>query len=156
MNDFFNDQSDAVIRCMEPTDLIQVHAIECDSQPHPWTREHFMAELQNPAAEIDVFVLDGEIAGFLCSWLIADELQIQNLATATTFRRMGVAGRLLKHVLERSRNNGMESAWLEVRTSNQAAISLYRTLDFSILSRRAEYYQDGEDALIMCRSCAGL
>ena len=152
MNDFPKDPLDSGIRPMEESDLTQVHAIECDSQQHPWTLEHFKAELENPVADTDVFILHGEIAGFLCSWLIAGELQIQNLATSRPFRRRGVAKQLLEHVLDRSCERGMEIAWLEVRADNPAAVSLYRAWGFSVSARRPGYYKDGVDALIMRRS----
>jgi len=151
MNNIFNDQPEGRIRPMQRANLVRVHDIECESQAHPWTLAHFRAELENPVASVDVYIQAGEIAGFLCSWLIAGELQIQNLATACTSRRQGVAGRLLKHVLARSRTLGMQTAWLEVRAHNSAAIALYRTWDFTISTRRAGYYQDGEDALLMYR-----
>lgn len=144
-----------LIRSMQPEDLPAVHAIECSCQTHPWTISHFEAEMDNPVASVDVYLWDRVVAGFLCSWLIAGELQIQNLGTAESFRRKGVAGRLLRHVLERSRQAGMAKAWLEVRADNFAAVTLYRQSGFVEMARRPQYYHDGEDALIMCLSGDG-
>jgi ribosomal-protein-alanine N-acetyltransferase len=138
-----------LIRPLRQEELPTVHEIECSCQSHPWTIAEFAAELDNPVASIDVFQWGNDIAGFLCSWLVAGELQIQNLATARNYRRKGIAGKLLKHVLERSRRAGLETAWLEVRIGNLAAIALYRGYGFREMSRRPHYYHDGEDALIM-------
>jgi ribosomal-protein-alanine N-acetyltransferase len=138
-------------RPMTPADLAEVHALECAAQQSPWTLAHFAAELTNPCARIDLCRRDGRLAGFLCSWLVAGELQIQNLVTAPAFRRRGVAAHLLALVLERSRAAGLEAAWLEVRTGNTAAIALYERFGFRTVARRAGYYPDGEDALVMCR-----
>lgn len=138
------------IRLMTAADLARVHALECAAQPSPWSREHFAAELDNPCARIDLCWRSGELAGYLCAWLIAGELQIQNLATAPAFRRQGVAARLLQRALERSRAAGLEAAWLEVRAGNAAAIALYERFGFRAVSRRPRYYADGEDALVMC------
>jgi ribosomal-protein-alanine N-acetyltransferase len=135
---------------MTVADLDRIHALECDAQPSPWSREHFAAELDNPCARIDLCWRSGELAGYLCTWLIAGELQIQNLATAPSFRRQGVAARLLQRALERSRAAGLEAAWLEVRAGNAAAIALYERFGFHAVSRRPHYYADGEDALVMC------
>jgi len=139
-----------VIRPMTAADLAPVFALECASQQVPWSQEHFAAELVNPCARIDLCWRDGMLVGFLCSWLIAGELQIQNLATSPAFRRQGVAARLLTYVLECSREAGMDTAWLEVRAGNAAAIALYERFGFRTVSRRGGYYADGEDALVMC------
>jgi ribosomal-protein-alanine N-acetyltransferase len=40
-------------------------------------------------------------------------------------------------------------ALLEVRPLNVSAVTLYRAMGFVELSRRARYYDDGEDALVM-------
>jgi ribosomal-protein-alanine N-acetyltransferase len=44
---------------------------------------------------------------------------------------------------------GAESAVLEVRAGNKAAISLYHKLGFAEVGKRKAYYSDGEDALLM-------
>lgn len=139
-----------LIRPFQTADMSELHAIECSCQSHPWTIPQFEAEYENPVAAIDVYLWDRVVAGFLCSWFIAGELQIQNLATARDFLRKGVAVRLLGHVLERSCRAGMASAWLEVRAKNLPAIELYRKFGFKVMTQRSGYYQDGEDALIMC------
>lgn len=139
-----------VIRLMTADDLSQVHALECAAEPNPWSLEQFAEELGKPCSRTDLCWRNGQLAGFLCSWLIAGELQIQNIATAPAFRRQGVAARLLTVVLERSVAAGLDAAWLEVRVSNVAAISLYERFGFRTVARRTAYYADGEDALVMC------
>ena len=134
---------------MTLADLPAVYQLECASQQDAWSIQHFADELANPVAKIDLYWCRDVLAGFLCSWLIAGELQIQNLATLPGMRRRGVAARLLDHVFERSRRAGLDSASLEVRTSNTAAIALYRKFGFFAAGRRPAYYPDGEDALLM-------
>jgi ribosomal-protein-alanine N-acetyltransferase len=138
------------IQPMTADDLPQVHALECAAQASPWSLEHFIAELDNPCARVDLCRRNGELAGFICWWLVAGEVQIQNVATAPAFRRQGVAAHLLRHVFEQARGNGFETAWLEVRVGNAPAIALYERFSFSIVGRRPGYYADGEDALVMC------
>ena len=134
---------------MQQADLAAVHQLECASQDDAWSLQHFSDELKNPVASVDLYWCQNELAGFLCSWLIAGELQIQNLATLPAMRRKGVAVRLLQHVIARSRKSGLHSIWLEVRVSNAPAIALYERFGFSANGKRSAYYPDGEDALIM-------
>jgi len=134
---------------MERSDLSAVRQLECASQPDPWSLQHFADELDNPVASVDLYWCEDHLAGFLCSWLIAGELQIQNLATLPTMRRRGIAVRLLEHVIARSRRAGLTAVWLEVRLNNSPAITLYERLGFVPCGKRKAYYPDGEDALIM-------
>lgn len=140
---------------MREIDLAQVQQLESSAQKDPWSLNHFADELGNPVARIDVYWCQGQLAGYLCSWLIAGELQIQNIVTSPTMRRRGIAARLLSHVMERGRGEGMTSIWLEVRASNSAAISLYKRFWFAEAGKRAAYYPDGEDALMMTWNAQG-
>lgn len=137
------------IRAMEAADLERVAALERSCHVHPWSVELFRRELQNPLARTDLLFRNGELAGYLCSWLVAGELQILNVATAPAFRRCGVARSLIRYVFQRGTEEGLGKAFLEVRVGNVAAIALYRSFGFRIIDRRPKYYADGEDALIM-------
>lgn len=134
---------------MTRADLPAVCQLENASQHDSWSLQHFVDELGNPVSQIDLYWHQDHLAGFLCSWLIAGELQIQNLATLPDMRRRGIAARLLEHALQRSRRAGLESVSLEVRTGNAPAIALYQKFGFVVAGRRPAYYPDGEDALLM-------
>jgi ribosomal-protein-alanine N-acetyltransferase len=137
---------------MQRQDLAAAHQLECASQSAPWSLQHFADELESRVATIDLYWHKEQLAGFLCSWLIAGELQIQNLATLPQMRRQGIAAALLAHAIERSQEQGLSSVCLEVRLTNKAAIKLYERFGFSIDGTRPCYYADGEDALLMtCR-----
>jgi ribosomal-protein-alanine N-acetyltransferase len=139
------------IEPLRRADLAAVQQLECASQSDPWSMQHFADELDNPVASVDLYWSKGVLAGFLCSWLVAGELQIQNLATLPALRRKGIAVRLLEHAIARSRATGLTSIWLEVRISNAPAIALYQRFGFSACGTRTAYYPDGEDALLMKR-----
>lgn len=134
---------------MEAGHMEKVLGIERLSHPHPWSADLFLRELENPLSDIDLLWFGNDLAGYLCSWLVADELHILNVATAPDFRRRGVAAALLRHVIDRARGRGMQRTFLEVRAGNIGAISLYRSFGFTVVSRRLRYYGDGEDALVM-------
>jgi ribosomal-protein-alanine N-acetyltransferase len=140
-----------LIRPMQPSDLARVLEIEDLCYPNPWSAELFQRELDNHLAAVDLLWVEGELAGYLCSWLVSGELNILNVAVAPDFRRRGAAAALLRHVVEKSRDQGFERAFLEVRIGNAGAIALYRSFGFKSVSLRKCYYPDGEDALVMVR-----
>lgn len=138
-----------IIRCMTEADLEQVLVVEQLCHRAPWSEAMFLNELANSLSRIDLLWRGRDLAGFLCAWRVCEELTILNVATAPKMRRSGVAHALLEQVLHRNLQTGLESALLEVRPSNAAAIALYRSFGFSEIDRRLRYYSDGEDALVM-------
>jgi len=103
----------------------------------PWARIWVARESNAPAS------------AFLLTWHVADELHVLNIATRADRRRRGIARALLEHAIAYAKDNRIRRIFLEVRSSNAAAIALYRALAFSELNVRARYYPDGEDALEM-------
>lgn len=140
---------DYVIRSMRHSDLARVVEIEKLCYSHPWSAELFQRELDNPLASMDLLWIEGELAGYLCSWMVSGELTILNVAVAPRFRRRGMAAALLRHVIEKNRSRGLDRVFLEVRVGNIGAIALYRSFGFRKMSVRKRYYPDGEDALVM-------
>ena len=133
---------------MTESDIPLVYELERASQYNPWSLQHFLDELNNPVAAVDLYWHGEVLAGFLCTWLIAGEMQVQNVATSPSIRRQGIAARLLRHVVERNRAE-LSSVFLEVRAGNKPAITLYEKLGFVATGTRSNYYPDGEDALLM-------
>ncbi|AET39569.1 peptide alpha-N-acetyltransferase complex A subunit ARD1 Ecym_4533 [Eremothecium cymbalariae DBVPG len=76
---------------------------------------------------------------------------ITSLSVMRTYRRMGIAEKLMRQALFGLREvYKAEYVMLHVRQSNRAALHLYRdTLQFDVLSIEQGYYQDGEDAYAM-------
>lgn len=76
---------------------------------------------------------------------------ITSLSVMRTYRRMGIAEKLMRQALFALREvYKAEYVSLHVRQSNRAALHLYRdTLEFEVLSVEKSYYQDGEDAYAM-------
>lgn len=93
------------------------------------------------------------LIGLGCFWSILEEAHITILAVHPDWRRQGLGQLLLYALLKDATRRQLERATLEVKPSNQAALSLYRKFGFLEAGRRRSYYQDtGEDALILWRS----
>ncbi|KAI0465424.1 N-terminal acetyltransferase A complex catalytic subunit ard1 [Komagataella kurtzmanii] len=76
---------------------------------------------------------------------------VTSLAVMRTYRRMGIAGKLMKQCLYAlAENFKADRVSLHVRKSNRAALHLYRdSLKFEVLSIEKSYYNDKEDAYYM-------
>jgi [ribosomal protein S18]-alanine N-acetyltransferase len=137
-------------------DIDAILSIENQSFQSPWTRQHFQGEFNQPhsftllARRVDI--TPSEIAGYIVYWFLIDELHILNLAVSPQYRRLGLARSLLLETIQRAQAIHIKTAWLEVRPSNEAAISLYHSFEFELVITRKRYYSDtGEDALILSR-----
>lgn len=139
---------------MRVSDLPRVMEIEREAFAHPWSEELVRRELSNDLSTVLIAAVpagEGEaVFGFLISWLVYDELHVLNVAVASEARRRGVARALLDEVESRARAGGARVATLEVRRSNRAAQTLYRSLGYRQVGTRPRYYaEEGEDALVM-------
>ena len=139
----------AIIRTMQTSDLEAIVTVEQLANPHPWSGGQFLSELDNSCSVVDLICLDDTVAGFLCSWLVVDELQIQNVAMHPKHRRKGLAVSLLTNRIERAKAAGAVISLLEVRVGNTGAIRLYEQLGYRQTGLRVAYYSDGEDAVLM-------
>jgi ribosomal-protein-alanine N-acetyltransferase len=78
------------------------------------------------------------------------ECELEFLFVVPDQRRSGFGHRLVDAVLAWADELGAQQVWLEVRSSNQAAQSLYRACGFTTTGSRSGYYaHPREDALLM-------
>jgi ribosomal-protein-alanine N-acetyltransferase len=141
-----------IIRKMTERDVPAVSQIDQMSFSLPWPEHSFRYEVsENRAARC--FVAETEekrVAAMIVSWIIVDELHVATFATHPDFRRQGVGERLLTEALLDGQSGGARLAFLEVRSSNEAAQAMYRKFGFRTTGKRARYYRDnGEDAILM-------
>jgi ribosomal-protein-alanine N-acetyltransferase len=128
--------------------------IEEASFTNPWSRQMYLAELDNTGVSFLYLARDerGTAVGFCSFWRVLDELHINNLAVDPGFRRAGVASALLSRALADGAALGARRATLEVRRSNDPALHLYERFGFSVAGVRHAYYSHPvEDALVLWR-----
>ena len=133
-------------------DVPEVVAIEEAAFPVPWTFRNFLHEIEeNPfACNRVVRSREGRVEAYACAWIVDEEVRINNIAVGAGSRRRGYGEGLLRHLMELGRSLGCVRATLEVRSSNLAALALYRKLGFRVVGRLKGYYSDShEDALVM-------
>jgi [ribosomal protein S18]-alanine N-acetyltransferase len=150
---------------MDAGDLSTVAELERTHQREPWSESAFREELSKLhslcfVAKVcgdSIDLRDGKsqasqtrVAGYICAWLVLDEIQILNVTVGRPYWRLGIGRALLMHVLRCGWNRGCVRAVLEVRPSNLAAIKLYQSVGFRVVGERPGFYlEDKEAALLM-------
>jgi len=129
--------------------LNEVFKIEKDSFPYPWDREEFEKILLNPYHIFTIGIKDDEILGYIIATREWDELHILNLAVRKQYRKMGIGHSFLHLIIKEAKKSEVKNIYLEVRISNDTAISLYKSFGFTISKVIPGYYYDKEDAVVM-------
>lgn len=138
-----------IIRPIQKDDISQVIAIETQSFDNPYPIEilNFLYEkYQNTFLVIEQ---GGTILGYIAGILSWREGHIISLAILPTWRRKNLATRLVQELCSIMKRHGKKRVKLEVRVSNKSAIKLYKSLDFEKQKIVKNYYENGEDAVLM-------
>lgn len=132
-------------------DLARVAEIEQCVFSDPWSKRSFEEMLaQETVHGFAVDDQDGQLVGYGVCSVVADQGEILNLAVEPRARGRGVGTALIAVMLDWLRARGSSRVFLEVRSSNQAAIGVYRKAGFVPLGTRRSYYRHPrEDALTM-------
>ena len=153
-------ESGYLIRRMREEDLPQVMVIEGENFSIPWSLKSFQDMMRRPEAvflvaeRADTEHRDTGIVGYAGAVMALDEGDVTNIAVLGTYKKQGIATRLLKQLICETMAAGVRDLFLEVREHNTPALCLYRAAGFAEVGRRKGYYdQPKEDALIMKRSC---
>lgn len=105
-----------------------------------WTSAQCLGMLSLPGVWLVMASMDGRDAGFALARVVADEAELLLLATSPAARRRGVAGALLRAVIDEARGRKVVRIHLEVRSGNDA-VWLYRREGFEKVGERREYYR---------------
>ncbi len=97
--------------------------------------------------------VQNHVCGFVIAWNVREEGEITTIAVDEKFRGRGIARQLLEAALHEAARRGAEVMFLEVRPANQVAQRLYERCGFAQVGLRKNYYQNGDDAVIMKWEC---
>jgi len=143
---------DVEVRRLAYGDLPAVIALERQSFPAPWSLAMFVLELSKPTSICLGAVYQGELVAYLICSRYHTVWHVMNIAVDRRRRRGGVATALMERLFELT-SDGADRYTLEVRVSNEEAISMYESFGFRSAGLRRRYYHDNnEDALIMWRT----
>lgn len=138
------------------SDLDALTALVARVLTSPWHRAAIEAALVAPGARTALAVFrpdgpDSALAGFVLARRGAELLEIDLVGVDPAHRRSGIASRLLAELIDAEHQDGAEEVQLELAAANAPARALYEGLGFVVVGRRARYYPDGDDALLLTR-----
>ncbi len=133
-------------------DIPAIDVLEGELFPYdPWSTDQWWREL----AQLHNHYFVVESAGVLCGYaglsVSGSDADIQTVAVADSFQGKGIGRKLLNQLVGRSHELKVAFIFLEVRSDNVSALSLYSSFGFYEISKRTKYYADGTDALILRR-----
>ena len=141
---------DLHITAMSEREIAGIAELEKQCFSDPWSETALKEELSNESARFFAATEGGEVVGYIGCILVCGEGSITNVAVKKSARRMGVASRLLEALINALKQEGAESVFLEVRTSNEAAQKLYEKFGFAVCGKRRDFYKNPrEDGYIM-------
>lgn len=77
--------------------------------------------------------------------------RIYSIAVSPAYRNSGIGGKLISSIITFAYEKHVNTIFLEVRTNNTEAISLYKKYGFTMHSLKKNYYHEGADAYSMTR-----
>ena len=120
-----------MIELMKISDLDQVVEIENKAFAHPWSRQHFIQEIEN--SEIRQIFVDreeGEVIAYGDIWYMFENCDLTKIAVKEEYRHKGYGYKMLKHLLRTAQDKDCEFMHLEVNVNNAEAIKLYKDNKF--------------------------
>ena len=142
-----------VMRPMLGEDVPAVIRVETAAYPFPWT-EGIFRDCLRVGYSCWVVQREGEVVGYGVMSVAAGECHILNLCVHPDLQGRGHGRGLLRRLMALGRKHNADTAFLEVRASNHAALRLYETEGFCEVGLRRDYYPAAggrEDAVVMAR-----
>lgn len=152
-----------VVRRFQPEDLKSVMEINLRALPENYTASFFLDIHRGSPDSFLIAEIDRNTVGYIMCRIefgfsdlrrfrMIRKGHVVSVAVLPEYRHRGIGTALISTGLQAMQVKGVEECFLEVRTTNEAAIQLYKDLGFTVIRVAAGYYHDGADACVMSRS----
>lgn len=145
----------AAFKVLEESDSVAVAVLDQALRNDGWSPESWALTLRKGKSyglvrqTRTASQCETELLAFAAFQTCDDEAELLMVAVDPREQRQGYAQRLLATAISRARDSGIKRFFLEVETTNRAALALYARLGFVWLYRRSNYYGEGRDADVM-------
>lgn len=144
------------IRPVTANDLVSIFEIETQSfGTESFNRRQFRYLAKSLTCHFVVADIDNQIGGYLILTTRRNSkvLRIYSIATNPKFRGQGIGEKLMNYTKDFASSNGYNTLSLEVKETNNVAITLYQKKGFTTKGKKMNYYGQGENALVMRLTC---
>jgi ribosomal-protein-alanine N-acetyltransferase len=141
-------KNNILIEEMSLNHLDSISSILKNSFDDFWNYDILKSEILSDNSKYIVAILNEEIIGFAGIKIIFDTADIMNIVIKKSFRGKGFGKLLFNNLLALCKDNNLSTINLEVSSSNNTAINLYKSFGFSSIDIRKNYYKNS-DAIIM-------
>ncbi|MGW8289089.1 MAG: ribosomal protein S18-alanine N-acetyltransferase [Candidatus Bathyarchaeia archaeon] len=149
-------------RPFKPSDLEEVIRINRDCLPENYTPLFFMNIYKRYPQAFIVAEINKELAGYIMCRIetgtpnfkllgVTKKGHVISLAVLPKHQQKGIGYSLMLEATQAMTDYSAKECYLEVRTSNLAALGLYKKLGFEKSRTLRNYYADGENAYLMSR-----
>ena len=134
---------------MKAEHIPQIALLEKECFSSPWSENALSQELENPNSYFITAIENAEVSGYIGVQEICGEAYITNIAVFEKHRGRGIGRTLLKKACDDAKSRNCDFITLEVRKSNDKAISLYLSEGFEQAGIRKNFYSSPtEDGII--------
>lgn len=139
-----------MVKILDETAVDDILAVESACFSTPWDKSVLVGTINQKSYHFFGAYCDKKLVGYCSATVVADECYVNRIAVMNDFRHRGFADELMKSAIMMCRENKCSFISLEVRKSNNAAISLYIKHGFETVGERKKFYDNPtENALIM-------
>ena len=151
-----------MIRALVKDDIDQIMNFLLAKNEVAWSKKALKGVLEGMLegsylAIVGVDETTSEVVSYAVASYAFDQADVQNVVVGQSFRGCGFGRQLLQGLIADLVNRQVTTVFLEVRQSNQMAISLYQSMGFECIQKRRDYYPgvDGvrEDAWVFSLAC---
>jgi len=150
------------LRRFQPGDLDKVIRINQVCLPENYSSYFFMDLYGHYPETFIVAEVYGEVVGYIMCRIetglpdfgllgITRKGHVISIAVLPQYQRKGIGEALMQEAMTRMKTYKAKEVYLEVRITNEPAVSLYRKLGLETQRTVRGYYADGEDAAVMTR-----
>ncbi len=147
------------IRSVETSNIADLIAIADETNLSHWSAQSYLEEMKNPEAiMLRLVTEDNSTIGFVVGRIVIGgtietqfEAEIYNIAVTENEHGQGNGQKLFNAFRAACTEKDAVNIWLEVRESNQKAITFYERNGFSRVQTRSHFYDNPREHAVLMK-----